>query len=147
MLKNLTMLAAVLAIGLATAACAAAQNTNDDKLAKIYGDWTGESICVDKKNRPACKDEKVVYHFSKSKDDASKIHLAADKIVGGQNELMYELDFTFDAASNTISAEFTVNGNHGIWEYAIKGDEMEGTLKMFPDKTLARTIRVKKTEN
>jgi stress response protein SCP2 len=144
--KSLTF-AWMLFAGLLTVSCAKAQTTVNTSVAKIYGDWTGESICVDKKNHPACKDEKVVYHFSKSTADAAKIHLAADKIVDGRNELMYELDFIFDAAAGVISAEFTVNGNHGVWEYKISGSEMEGTLKMFPDKTLARTIKVKKTEN
>jgi stress response protein SCP2 len=146
MLKNLVIFSALMLIGLSAVSCARAQTTASPDAAKIYGDWSGESICVDKEKRPACKDEKVVYHFSPSKTDAGKIHLAADKTVNGQNELMYELDFTFDAAAGTISAEFNVNGNHGIWEYKITGSEMEGTLKMFPDKTIARTIKVKKGE-
>lgn len=146
MLKNLSMFAAVIFISLFAAGGGRAQTTTNDAAAKIYGDWTGDSICVDKQKFPACKDEKVVYHFSKSKEDAGKIHLVADKIVGGANELMYELDFTFDAAKNTISGEFNVNGNHGIWEYKIDGGTMEGTLKMLPDKTLVRQIKVKKKD-
>ncbi|MGC2238775.1 MAG: hypothetical protein WA584_21650 [Pyrinomonadaceae bacterium] len=145
MLKNSIMFAALIFVSLFAAGCGKAQTTND-AAAKIYGDWMGESNCVDKEKHPACKDEKVVYHFSKSTDDASKIHLAADKIVDGKNELMYELDFTYDAAKNTISGEFTKNQYHGIWEYQITGDTMEGTLKMLPDKTLARQIKVKKKD-
>jgi stress response protein SCP2 len=143
MLKKLSIFAAMIFVCLFAAGCGKAQTTNDTA-AKIYGDWAGESSCVDKEKFPACKDEKVVYHFSKSKTDASKIHLAADKIVNGANELMYELDFTFDAAKNVISGEFTANNNHGIWEYKIDGDTMEGTLRMFPEKALGREIKVKK---
>ena len=146
MWKNSIISAALIFAGLLTAACAQAQTTTSgDAAAKIYGDWTGESICVDKQKFPACKDEKVVYHFSKSTADAGKIHLAADKIVNGAGELMYELDFTYDAADKMLSAEFTINGNHGIWEYKITGGEMEGTLKMLPDQTLVRRIKVKKS--
>jgi hypothetical protein len=142
MLKKSLMSAALIIIGLC-AACASAQT---DKAAKIYGVWTGESVCTDKKNHPACKDEKVVYHFSKSTADAKKIHLAAEKIVNGANELMYELDFIFDAEKNTLTGEFTVNQTHGVWEYQINADTMEGTLKILPEKTLARQIKVKKQE-
>lgn len=143
MLKKLPMLAAVIFVSLFAASCGSAQTTNSDA-AKIYGDWTGESTCVDKQKFPACKDEKVVYHFSKSKDDASKIHLVADKIVNGVNEYMGEFDFTFDAAKQTLVSEFTFNGNHGIWEFKVEGSAIEGTLKMLPDKTLVRQVKVKK---
>lgn len=80
MLRNLSMFAAVIFVSL----FAANKLTTSDAAAKIYGDWTGESICVDKQKFPACKHEKGIYHFPKSKKDASKIHLVADKIVNGE---------------------------------------------------------------
>ena len=136
------MLTMLMLLGLTVSACAQARQTNE--ASKIYGTWTGESICANKKKFPACKDEQVVYHFSKSTADAAKIHLAAEKIVNGTNELMYEQEFTFDAAQNTLTGEFTVNRFHGVWEYKVAGDTMEGTLKILPEKTLARQIKVKK---
>lgn len=142
MLKKSLMLAISMLFGLTVAACAQARQTNE--AAKIYGTWTGESICTDKKKHPACKDEQVVYHFTKSTADAKKIHLAAEKIVNGANELMYEQEFTFDPAQNALTGEFTVNQTHGVWEYKVTGDTMEGTLKILPEKTLARQIKVKK---
>ena len=142
MLKNLIML---IFVGLFSVACARAQKSNDDAAAKIYGDWTGESICADKQKFPACKDEKVVYHFSKS-SEAGKIHLAADKIVNGANEAMGEFDFVYDAAAGTLICEFTFNKNHGIWEFQVNGDVIEGTLKTLPEKTLVRNVKVKKSK-
>ncbi|HEY0426789.1 MAG TPA: hypothetical protein VGC76_03180 [Pyrinomonadaceae bacterium] len=144
MSKKLSIFAWMIFVSLFAASCTGAQTTKTGDAAKIYGDWTGESICADKQKFPACKDEKVVYHFSKSKENASKVHLVADKIVNGANEYMGEFDFTFNSAKNTISSEFTINGNHGIWEFKIDGDAMEGTLKMFPEKTLVRQVKVKK---
>lgn len=137
---KLIFVSAVLAL---TASCAVAQ-TND--ASKIYGDWTGDSICVNKEKFPACKDEKVVYHFSKSSADASKIHIVADKIVDGKNEFMGEFDLDYNAASKTLSAEMTTNKYRMIWEFKINGNTIEGTLKDLPDKTLIREIKVKKTE-
>jgi len=141
MLKKSLMLAILMLFGL-SAACAQAAQTNE--AAKIYGTWTGESVCTDKKKFPACKDEQVVYRFSKSDADAKKIHLAAEKIVNGKNEPMGEQDFTFDAAQNTLTCEFTINQTHGIFEFKVTADTMEGTLKILPEKTLAREIKVKK---
>jgi hypothetical protein len=142
MLKKSLMLTMLMLLGLTVNACAQAQQTNE--ATKIYGTWTGESVCTDKKKFPACKDEQVVYRFSKSTADAKKIHLVAEKIVNGANELMGELDFTFDAAQNTLTCEFTINQTHGIWEFKVAGDTMEGTLKILPEKALARQIKVKK---
>lgn len=143
MLKSLTICAAMIFAGLLAAGCTKAQT--NDPAAKIYGDWTGESICKNKEKYPACKDEKVVYHFSKSTADASKIHLVADKIVDGKNEYMGEFDFTYDAAKNTLTAEFTFKQNRGIWEFIVSGNSIEGTLKDLPDKTLIREVKVKKS--
>jgi hypothetical protein len=147
MLKKLFAFACLIVVSLFAADCSRAQQTTNADASKIYGDWTGESVCADKQKFPACKDENIVYHFSKSAADQSKIHLAADKIVGGANELMYEMDFTYDAAANTITSEFTINSNHGIWEYKIVGGTIEGTLKMLPEKTLVRQVRIKKQDS
>ena len=108
----------------------------------LVGDWTGESICVG--NRPACHDEKVVYHISKTADKPDTVTLSADKIVDGKPELMGVLDFKYDAGKGTLTGEFTRGTTHGVWEYNVKGNEMEGTLSILPDKTIGRRVKVKK---
>lgn len=120
-----------------------ARQNDSDSLSKVLGDWEGESVCVDK-NRPACKNEHVVYHLTKKDGEADGVRMRADKIVNGKPEDMGTLDCKHDAAKSTLTCEFTVNGTHGVFEYAINGDEMDGTLKILPAGTLGRKIHVKK---
>jgi hypothetical protein len=115
-----------------------------DKETKLTGDWTGDSICVG--YRPACHDEKVVYHVRQHEDDPSIVTIAADKIIDGKPEEMYVLDFKYDRTKGTLFNEFTVGHTHGIWEYTVKGDVMEGTLKILPDKTIGRRVKVTKVK-
>jgi hypothetical protein len=70
--------------------------------------------------------------------------LAADKIINGKPEEMGVLECKYDASKSTLTCEFTVNSTHGVFEFTIKGDEMEGTLKLLPAGTLGRNIKVKK---
>ena len=116
---------------------------DSDSLSKVLGDWEGESVCVDR-NRPACKNEHVVYHLTKKEGEADGVTMRADKIVDGKAEEMGVLDCKHDASESTLTCEFNVNGTHGVFEYAIKGDEMEGTLKLLPSGTLGRRIKVMK---
>jgi len=115
-----------------------------DSLSKVLGDWEGESVCVDK-NRPACKDEHVVYHVKKKDGgEPEAVTMRADKIVNGRPEEMGTLDCAYDEAKSALTCEFTVNGTHGVFEYEVRGDEMEGTLKLLPAGTLGRKIKVRK---
>jgi hypothetical protein len=109
-------------------------------LSKLIGDWSGESICVG--NNPSCHDEKVIYHISRSSAGAGRVTLAADKIVDGKPEPMGELEFTYDSRHETLTGEFQNARYHGLWEYAVKGNIMEGTLSLLPDKTIVRRIKV-----
>lgn len=120
-----------------------ARQGGSDSLSKVLGDWEGESVCVDK-NRPACKNEHVVYHITKKDGEADAVSIQADKIVNGKPEDMGTLDCKHDAAKSTLTCEFTVNTTHGVFEFTIRGDEMEGTLKLLPSGTLGRKINVKK---
>ena len=110
--------------------------------ADLVGNWTGESICVG--NRPACHDERVIYRIQKAPDPAGKVTITADKIVNGKPELMGVLDFKYDSEKQTLVCDFTRGNTHGLWELAVKGNTMEGTLMVLPDKTLVRRVKVKK---
>jgi hypothetical protein len=127
---------------------AGAGKQETDSLSKVLGDWEGESVCVDK-NRPACKNEHVVYHITKKGGEAHEgesdaVTMRADKIVNGKPEDMGVLECRYDAAKSALACEFNVNGTHGVFEYAVRGDEMEGTLKLLPAGTLGRRINVKR---
>ena len=133
-----------LTVVLVSAVPALRQNGDaSDSLSKVLGEWEGESVCVDK-NRPACKNEHVVYHVRKKDGEADTVTIAADKIVNGKPEEMGVLECRYDSAKSTLTCEFTVNSTHGVFEYTVRGDEMDGTLKILPAGTLGRRINVKK---
>jgi hypothetical protein len=132
------------ATGLATGHSDSRSETFVDDVAKLIGNWSGESVCVG--NNPACHDEKVVYHISRSTDDKDKVIIAADKIVNGKPDPMYMLDFKYDAAKGTLVGEFQNSRYHGLWEYTVKGNTMEGTLSLLPAKTIVRRVKIKKDE-
>lgn len=111
---------------------------------EILGDWTGESKCVG--NNPYCHDEVVVYHLTRSKEDAKKVNMAADKIVNGKPEFMGEFDMIFDGEKMTLTVEFTIKrtGGKGVFLYKIDGDKMDGTLTVFPENEIGRKIHVER---
>lgn len=123
----------------------AARQGDKDSLSKALGEWEGESVCVDK-NRPACRDEHVIYHITKKDGEADAVTIHADKVVEGKPEEMGVLDCKYDGEKSTLTCEFTVNGTHGVFEYAIDDDEMDGTLRLLPAGTPGRRIKVRKLQ-
>jgi hypothetical protein len=113
-----------------------------DAGSSLVGNWTGDSICVG--NRPACHDEQVIYRIPKAPDSSGKVTITADKIVNGKPELMGVLDFKYDSEKQTLICDFTRGNIHGLWELTVKGNTMEGTLMLLPDKTLVRRAKLKK---
>lgn len=109
---------------------------------EIVGDWFGESKCTG--NNPYCHDEVVLYHFTRSNTDPSKIHLAADKIVNGKPEAMGELDLSYDVGKHTLTGEFPIprTGGRGVWLFKIDGDKIDGTLTVLPENEIGRKVKV-----
>jgi hypothetical protein len=54
------------------------------------------------------------------------------------------LDFKYDSEKQTVVCDFTRGNTHGLWELTVKGNTMEGTLMLLPDKTLVRRVKLKK---
>ena len=115
------------------------------QVSSLTGDWTGESICVGEVG--ACQDEQVIYHISVDRFDATKVKIAADKIVNGKPEFMGDIDLKFDARINTLTGELTSPRFHGVWEFTVKGNMMWGTLSLLPERRIGRQIRVTKAES
>ena len=113
--------------------------------ARFLGTWTGSSICVG--NRPACKNEVVVYRFRPVDKQPLKINLLADKIIDGKRVPMYRLEFQLSADGETATCEFTRGHTNGIWEYRLSGDAMTGTLVILPDKSLGRRVNVRRVRD
>ncbi len=105
------------------------------------GTWRGESICTDK-SRTACKNEVVVYRFEEVAGKQNVLTLLADKIIDGRRVPMGKLECEYDEAAGTLSCEFTIRQTHGLWEYKVSGDTMDGTLVLLPARTLGRRVHV-----
>jgi hypothetical protein len=134
------MISIICSIVLLTGISALAQNRRAGD--EMLGDWFGESKCTG--NNPYCHDEVVIYHFTRSKSDPAKIHLAADKMVNGKPELMGEFEFVYDAEKKSLTAEFTIprTGGKGVWSFTVDGDKIEGTLTVFPENEIGRRVNV-----
>lgn len=110
--------------------------------ASVLGTWKGESICVG--NRPACKNEIVVYRFEAVAGKSDVVLLLADKIIEGKRVPMGKLEFQYDEAKGELSCEFTIRQTHGLWQYKVSGDSMEGTLVLLPKRELGRRVNAKR---
>jgi len=111
--------------------------------ASLAGDWSGQSICGG--GNPSCHDEYVVYRISVDPLDATKVKIAADKIVEGKLEWMGDVWLKYDASKQTLTGDLQNSRVKGVWEFVVKGDLIEGTLSIFnPEKTIGRRIRVQK---
>ena len=110
--------------------------------ASVIGTWKGESICVG--NRPACKNEVVVYRFEAVPGKAGFVLQFADKIIDGQRVPMGKLEFQYNEAKGELSSEFTINQTHGLWEFKLSGDSMEGGLVLLPGREPGRSVKVKR---
>jgi len=110
---------------------------------RLAGDWSGQSTCGG--GNPSCHDEYVVYHISLDPADATKVKIAADKIVDGKLDWMGDIWLKYDAGKQTLTGDLANTRYKGVWEFAVKGDIIEGTLSIFnPEKTVGRRIRVQK---
>jgi len=116
------------------------------EVSKLVGDWSGESICVNKEKFPACHDEQVVYHVVMASGKTDTVTITAEKIVNGKAEAMGTFDFIYDAPKRMLTSEFKNDRVHGIFELAVKGDLLDGTLSTLPERTLVRRIKVKKNK-
>ncbi|MDX6614769.1 MAG: hypothetical protein QOD75_3955 [Blastocatellia bacterium] len=117
--------------------------STDGMAADVAGTWTGRSICVG--NRPACKNEEVVYRFVPVPGKSDLVTLYADKILDGKRVPMGKLDFVYDKEKGTLSCDFKRGQTHGLWSYQLSGDNLQGTLVIFPDKNVGRTVQAHRT--
>ena len=118
--------------------------TQSSDISTLVGNWTGESICADKKKFPACNDEQVIYRVVQSPDKANTVTITMDKLVNNKPDTMLVDDFVYDAQKRLLTSEFKNSRVHLIIEFAVKGDLMEGTVSALPDKSLVRRIKLKK---
>ena len=114
------------------------------EISELVGKWSGESVCINKEKFPACNDEQVVYRIVVATGKSDAVTITADKVVNGKPETMGVFDFVYDTQKRMLTSEFKNSRVHLIFELAVKGDLLEGTLAALPDRTLIRRIKVKK---
>ncbi len=120
--------------------------TPDPKtVTSVLGTWKGESTCVG--NRPACKNEVVVYRFEAIPGKVGVILQLADKIIEGKRDPMGKLEFQYDEARGELSCEFMIRQTQGLWQFKVSGDTMEGSLILLPDRELMRHVMVKRVKD
>jgi hypothetical protein len=108
----------------------------------VVGTWKGESLCVG--NRPACKNEVAVYRFEAIPGKAGMFLQLGDKIINGKREPMGKLEYRYDEAKGELSSEFTIGQTHGLWQFKVTGETMEGTLTELPGREVVRRVKVKR---
>jgi hypothetical protein len=105
--------------------------------------WRGTSICTDRVAAPACRDEDVVYEFSRG-SEPSTVHWSADKIVNGQREHMGDFDLTFDNAEGCWKAEFRSPRVTTVWRVFVDGRHLTGTARFLPGNETIRKLDARK---
>ena len=129
------------AVAVAVVCCFSVAAWSRQARPSAVGTWHGESICTDK-SRTACKNEEVVYRIEEVAGKPGVLTILGDKIIEGQRVPMGKLECKYDEAAGTLSCEFTRRQTHGLWEFKVSGDEMNGTLVVLPEKTLGRRVHV-----
>lgn len=134
----------VLSISMLLAAAPAA--AAEPAPASILGIWRGTSLCSDRAVAPGCKDEVVVYNFTRADGQAgTRVRLAADKIVDGEVLPMGTIDVDYDGATASWRSEIRTPKFHGLWSYSVEGSKLTGSLTDLPSG--ARTRRVEATRD
>ena len=144
-----SIISCLIVIGTFALTAASCQSTipdagQTDQIAQFLGDWSGESICVNRERFPACHDEKVIYHFTRVADKPNTVNLSADKIVDGKPENMGSYDFVYDSKKHTLTSEYKTDRVDLLMEFTLKDDVLNGTMTSLPDKIQARRMTVKK---
>ena len=106
----------------------------------VVGTWTGTSTCVG--NRPACKDETVVYRIMAYDGHPHQVRMFGDKVIEGKRVPMGMLIFDVDEANRTLRSEFRIAQTHGVWSFTVTEDTMTGQLLILPEESIARNVTV-----
>ncbi len=115
-----------------------------DEVSKLLGNWSGESVCVNREKFPACKDEQVVYRVAPTPGKAHTVTVTMDKLVNGKPETMAVQDFAYDAQKHLLTSEFKNSRVHLVAELNVAGGLIEGAVYTLPDRTPVRRIKLKK---
>jgi hypothetical protein len=142
MIRHKVTKAAVTFAVLANAFVLIAASPNHPR-SELIGVWQGTSVCTDMKVAPACKDEVVIYEFSRG-SQPEIVHWKADKVVAAKRLPMGEFDLAYDGSDACWRAEFTSPNVHLVWCVTVEGTELKGTAWLLPGKQIVRKIEARK---
>jgi hypothetical protein len=57
---------------------------------------------------------------------------------------MGKLEFQYNEAKGELSCEFTKNQTHGLWQFSVSGDTMEGSVVLLPGREPGRRVSLKR---
>jgi hypothetical protein len=128
------LLSGVLLLGAAVRTTEAAGSSGADADA-IVGQWQGTSTCTNREIAPSCKDETTRYTCTRP-EGSGKIHMVADKLVGGEYVSMGDLDFDYVPAERRWKCSLKTS----VWSFAVEGDRLSGTLVDLPSGAQTRKV-------
>ncbi|HUP89145.1 MAG TPA: hypothetical protein VM100_07345, partial [Longimicrobiales bacterium] len=101
------------------------------------------SIC--KANKPACKDEVVVYHIEPVAGKSESVTINASKIVNNVAEEMGTLTCVVDEKVRTVTCPMPAKVRPGLWQFKWRGNHIRGTLTE-PSGKLIRQIDLSRAQ-
>jgi len=123
------------------ASCAGSASAADPSAqAAIEGRWAGTSTCTDLNVAPHCHDELVRYTFAPGPSRTNPIHLVAEKIVAGRYEVMYEMDFRYDSASESWRHDWVAQQAWYRWSYRIVAGRLHGEVRQLASNAQVRSV-------
>ena len=88
----------------------------------MLGEWRGRSLCVTT-TRAACTDETVVYRIARGAG-AGAFHISAQKIVGGKEAFMGDIDCSFETTRQQLLCPM----GDSRWQFRWDGGQLLGGL-------------------
>src|SRR5262249_16709926 len=95
-------------------------------------------------NRPACKNEVVVYRFEAFPGKVGVVLNYADKVIDGKRVPMGKLEFQYNQAKGELSCEFTRNQTHSLWQLTISAHPIQYSLVQLHCREQRRSVKIKR---
>jgi hypothetical protein len=96
---------------------------------RLLGEWRGTSICTDRANAPACKDETTRYVVTAKEGAKDTYQMVADKLIDGSWEFMGEFDLAYSASDATWTYDFKTRAGQPLrWWFRIVEGDLDGGI-------------------